>query len=228
MILSDKKKFIFIHIFKTAGTSISDELLPYARLKERFVYQFRLTRKLVTAVERIFKLQDEGQKRFTGFHKHSTANAIKTKLGDSTYANYFTFCFVRNPYDHMVSLYHYIRESKSHKFNQQANRLTFTEFVAFYIGQSPLRQVDFIFNKDEKIVEFIGRFENISEDFKSIADRIGIKSKNLGVLNSSRRGDDFMRYFDDERTLIMFNRYFENDFKYLGYSVQSSPKSRTK
>ena len=35
MIISHSKKFIFIHIYKTAGTSISQALLPHARFIEK-------------------------------------------------------------------------------------------------------------------------------------------------------------------------------------------------
>ena len=46
------------------------------------------------------------KKQFTGFHKHAKAIDIKKKIGKQ-YSNFFKFCFVRNPYDHLVSLYFY-------------------------------------------------------------------------------------------------------------------------
>ena len=93
MIISHKKKFIFVHIYKTAGSSVRRRL-------ERF--------------DAAYNLFHWGKSKFTpnpvliaplGL-KHSDAKTIRKAVGAETYDSYFSFCFVRNPWDWQVSLYH--------------------------------------------------------------------------------------------------------------------------
>ena len=123
----------------------------------------------------------------------------------------------------MVSLYHYIKGNKSHILHSKANELEFNSFVDFYIDGSPECQVDFIFENDECLINFLGRFENLDEDFRTICTRLGIKSKSLDIMNPSKRTDDFMQYFSDKGVLDRFNQYFIKDFLLLKYSIQRSP-----
>ena len=73
MIISHSKKFVFVHIFKTAGTSVRDVVLPYARLIDKIAFHFVLTRKAIGFYARITGRTDEGQSFITGIHKHATA-----------------------------------------------------------------------------------------------------------------------------------------------------------
>lgn len=219
MIISHSQRFIFIHIFKTAGTTISDELLPYSRLIDRITYQYYLSKKIITLVERVFHLQDEGQAFITGFHKHATAKQIASKIGAEHYEQYFTFCFVRNPYDHMVSLYHYILDNKRHRLHILAKHGTFGDFVSRYISLLPQTQTEFVFDGKRQLVKFVGRYECMREDMNRIFNHLGIEQRKLGHLNRSNRRRDFLGYFNDEALLLSFNKYFADDFKNFGYTV---------
>ena len=41
--------------------------------------------------------------------QHLTPPLIKDRLGDEVYEKYFKFCFVRNPWDRIGSLYEYLK-----------------------------------------------------------------------------------------------------------------------
>ena len=217
MVISDKKRFIFLHIFKTAGTSISQLFLPYGRLVDRITYKYLITKKLIAMHSRLFHLENEGQKNITGYHKHATAQELIDVLGRDKFDSYFTFCFVRNPYDHMISLYHYIKSSRGHRMNMEANSMSFEKFVIHYINQKPQTQSEFIYLGDERVVQFIGEFENLERDIQFICDHLGIPFKGLPHENSGFRNRDRMDYFKSHETLKAFNTYFEIDFLNFNY-----------
>ena len=76
MLISSSKNFVFVHIFKTAGTSVSNLFLPYARFIEKVTYKYFITKKLVAIYARVFHLENEGQEFITGYHKHATAEEV--------------------------------------------------------------------------------------------------------------------------------------------------------
>ena len=92
MIISRKHKFIFVHIPKVGGTSIKKCLLPfYDRKKELEKIPKGLRSSNVIA------------------RKHAYASVLLQALGKNIWRSYFKFAFVRNPWDWVVSIYHFIR-----------------------------------------------------------------------------------------------------------------------
>ena len=89
---------------------------------------------------------------------------------------YYKFTFVRNPYDLLVSLYFYIKQSKNHKYHKKVKMLNFSEFLKWHISRGPLLQIDFIrdFNQETILVDRIGRFENLNQDIIKIKESIGL------------------------------------------------------
>lgn len=77
MIISHEHQFIFIHVPKTGGTSISTVL------RDHGVY-----------------LETDGL-------KHAGLEVVAARFGWDVVDEYFVFGFVRHPVDRLVSLYHY-------------------------------------------------------------------------------------------------------------------------
>jgi hypothetical protein len=219
MIISNKKKFIFIHIFKTGGMSVTDVLMPYADMSYKFSGYWP-TRKIITLINLIFGLADNGNKWFNRLHKHATAFETRNLLGEDKFDEFFSFAFVRNPLDHLVSLYYYIKQSREHKYHSTVKDLNFGGFVEFYLQQTPQRQSDFVVGeKNDLIVDFIGKTETLDSDMKYICKRIGIPSFSVPRLNQSKRRPDFMSYYDQEILSKVYD-YFKVDFETFGYSVE--------
>lgn len=216
MVISHSKKFIFIHIYKTAGTSVSYNLMPYARIWEK-ISGYWPSKKAVAFVNKICKLSNEGNKWINGVHKHATAQQIKNFLGADLFNQYFKFTFVRNPYDLQVSLYHYIRASRRHRYNEVANRLSFKEFMHNEIAAQPPRQIDFISDEaNDLLVDFIGKTETVEENMQYICSHLDLDCVNLPKKNVSQRMQNYKEYYDRELEELVYN-YFQKDFKVLDY-----------
>jgi len=222
MLISHRKQFIFIHIYKTAGTSVMDVFSPYSRLIDRMAYDYVFTRKLFGITNRLMGWGYDGMKQYTGFHKHAKAHEIKEKLENKLFDSYYKFSFVRNPYDFLVSLYFY-----SKQFERDPNRRVFKDmqyknFLKRVISNKTACQLDFITdpNNGKVLVDYIGRFETLEKDIATIQERLDIKiGRSIKHMNPSfkRRSNDYKAYYDEESRDLVEN-HFQRDLDLLGYN----------
>ena len=91
MIVCHSRRFVFVHIHKTAGESITSALSP-------------------SLVDGDWEVRGKVQPTINGtvLRKHSTALEALHALGPELWEQYFTFGFVRHPIDRVLSLYRYI------------------------------------------------------------------------------------------------------------------------
>jgi len=220
MLISYKHKFLFVHIFKTAGTSVTEALIPYARPIDRLAYGFWPTRKMTNALNWI--LNNQFNEFLTGFHKHARAVDAQKKLAREVFDSLFKFAFVRNPWDWQVSLYFYIRQAPKHKLHEKLNKMGFTDFIQWHIEQKPLRQIDFLADEESRmIVDFVGKYENLDNDLNHIRKQLSLKVGPLHKTNVSknRAHKDYRKYYDSS-TANLIAAYFEADIKHFGYEFE--------
>lgn len=158
-------KCVFVHIPKNAGTSVKRTLFGQARITHRLAMDY-------------YRDQPDA------------------------FSDYFTFAFSRNPYDRVVSAYHYLMQGGKNegdvRFRDEylLEYSDFADFVERGLGRKEIMSwwhfipqylfvVDF---QGRKMVDFIGRFENLAEDFRYVSERIGV-NKELPFLNESSRTD---------------------------------------
>jgi hypothetical protein len=148
-------------------------------------------------------------------------NTIRQEFDDTA----FKFCFVRNPFDRAVSLFYYLKKTK--KLHQDLSFKSFSHIlcdkafprVGLYNrnGLSQCNpQVDWIKDRDGKIfVDFIGRVENIDEDFKKICTKLGL---NVELPHINRTIHKYYREYYDEESLSLITDAYREDLETLGYS----------
>lgn len=187
--IDTERKFIFIHIPKTAGSAVTITLFP--ELKEKW-----------------------------GTYK---GHFLPDEYDQETWDSFFSFCFIRNPWDRMVSLYHYWNDGKYEglpKLNISFADfcLNFPNFIlpsAFYHRQP---QVDYVYGKNKK-VKFIATFENLNSDFKLICEHIGIEAPVLPHFIPNTREKNYALYYNQE-TKDFVSEYFAEDIKLGNYQFE--------
>src|SRR5262245_58197116 len=152
------------------------------------------------------------------FREHATACTIRSRLPRGIYEQYFTFAFVRNPWDWLVSLYHYLLKTPSHRHHLRVLAMrNFREYAEFEIARGKRSQSDFVCDRHGKaIVNFIGRFETLHEDFAMVCWRLRIHAA-LPHVNRSGHAD-YCTYYRNDSVVDLVADHFRRDIDLFGYS----------
>ena len=156
---------------------------------------------------------------------HMRATQLIEQIGADQFAKYFSFAFVRNPWDWELSHYKYILKFKGHPCHGEVVRLgSFHEYVRWRCDERFQLQSDFVVSNGEIVVDFLGRFESLKTDFAYVCDKIGVRTK-LAQLNKTRR----TRYQDhyDDQTATLVEQAFATDIERFGYSFDGTPEAAT-
>ncbi|QHI35442.1 hypothetical protein IMCC3317_07880 [Kordia antarctica] len=126
MLTPNKLPFIFLHVPRTGGVSMSKILYPFFKPEERYVvYVEEEGGNSRNAVQRFIELpQAEKEKiKFIGGHAYFGLHEY--------YSNYSYFTLLRNPVDRIISIYGYALGWEGHYLHDQiiANRWSLHEFV---------------------------------------------------------------------------------------------------
>ena len=223
MVISHKHKFIFIHIPKCAGSSITSSLVNnlYFKLPRKDAWRFD---GLSTDIAEVFKdgpLQGNSQSLNQHFNLKQINNYFlnnKWNIND-----YFKFSFMRNPWSRRVSQYQYAKRM-SKEFNPKfdknknkdwAHKIAKMSFSEFLINKNEL-QLDWVKNKQGKIsVDFLGPGKNLQEELNTVCDKIGIPQQQVPHLNETKH-KHYTEYYDNETREIVTKKC-ANDIEYFGY-----------
>jgi chondroitin 4-sulfotransferase 11 len=196
MIISHKYKFVFIAIPKTGTQSIAE-------------FFIRLDPETIVVP------------------KHAKISDLNKYLKSSK--DYYKFCFVRNPFDRVVSMYYqwkkplYIYKKERKYLFDLSNNNSFSEFIRILKEDRPdfwKDEIEFNYiSIDNKLaVDFIGRFENLQEDFNKVCERLGINNSTLPKINSSKHRHYSNYYEEDTKKII--SKEFKKDLDFFKYKFE--------
>ncbi len=214
MLISYKYKFLFVHIAKTGGTSIRAALAPL--LWQDGVSSLRwFCHRLSHAT---------GHRLGSKFPRHAKAIAALEMLPRETFFSLYRFAFVRNPWDLQVSSYHHLQRERPALVGER----TFKEFLAWKLSASrPYQyhldtaitlQCHYLYDLDGKIlVNKIGRYEKLTDDFAEICAQLGIPMPKLPHHRQAKDRQDYRGYYDAESRAWVAD-FFKEDIEKLDYS----------
>lgn len=194
----DSENLLYIHIPKCAGTSVAKSL----------------------------GLEGQG---------HYTVHFHQLRLSKTEFEARYKFAFVRNPYDRLYSLYRYfsfggdrlnpdVVKKIQCLFGQKA--LSFEDFLRV-IEHKDLVKTDVFFKEmsdylcpsdsDEVLVDFVGRFENLSDDYEKIRTERGVGEALLSE-NKSYKIKSNLKEVYNEFTQSFVLKNYRKDFRVFGYT----------
>jgi hypothetical protein len=98
---------------------------------------------------------------------------------------YFKFSFVRNPWSRVVSIYKYLWQLNRHDLDFKPFVFSCLEDLLSSGDLHVLPQTDYVYSQGRLAVDFIGKFEQLQEDFNRICQSIGIPPRTLTHSNKS-------------------------------------------
>ncbi|MGI8951203.1 MAG: sulfotransferase family 2 domain-containing protein [Chitinophagaceae bacterium] len=221
-------KCVFIHIPKAAGQSVEHFFLRKLNLD----WQSR--------APLLLRPNDQPQ---VGPPKLAHLKAIDYVkhhyLSQELFDRYFKFSFVRNPWSRAVSFYKFLGYNSVMSFES----FTCTQLPVLLKKRNYflMPQYDFLYHQEKLVVNFVGKFENINNDFKIVCEQLGFQDadlphinksekekfkglkmlakepkllKNLSLNNSNKK--DFKSYYTNKSKDIIFNIY-KDDVKAFNY-----------
>jgi hypothetical protein len=212
----EKNKCVFVHIPKTAGSSIEKILNP--------------------EIESVSQESDENL--FVGWSEchglwmqHATMNELN-RLYKHDLTTYFKFGFVRNPWDRAVSDYLWLQRDTPDEFKELFSSATLLDYLTEsgpfstifnnkgqkeYRGDHITPQYDFLFDKNgNQLVNFIGKTEDFNNDMKYVLGKIGMQTVSFPHEKESDRGH-YTEYYNDE-TIELVAKKYEIDIKTFKYN----------
>ncbi|WP_430233888.1 sulfotransferase family protein [Nitrosomonas communis] len=222
-IINNSFKFIFIHVPKAAGTTLTSVLAPYTNYCDIEIGGTNFGE----------QIQPAYKKRF-GLTKHSTAAEIRNMVGAVIWSQYFTFAFVRNPFARCLSTFHFLKkwEGLNEEFATKMNLFkSFDEYVLSDIwletnGPDDIFRPQLYWlrlpNKNNMLVDFVGKVEQIDKDIKYVTDVIGCSKRNelltIPQLNISKQAS--ITDITNDAVIEKIVQKYMIDFETFGYPLE--------
>jgi hypothetical protein len=213
VIVSPGRGYVFVHIPKTGGTSMALALEARAMKDDILIGD---TPKALRRKGRLRGVTTAGR-----LWKHSRLSDIAGLLPEETLAAMFVFTMVRNPWDRMVSYYHWLRvQGFDHPAVGLAKTQDFSAFLnhpatrATFAGE---RYGDYVAGPDggERAAAFV-RLEHLAEDLAPVEAHLGFRLA-LPHANRSERSADWRSCYSDADAALV-GELCREDIARFGYA----------
>ena len=194
MIISHARRYIFVHAPKTGGTSMTLALEARAKADDIIIGD---TPKAKKRRKRLADLTSAGR-----LWKHSTLRDIDGIVDACAMQDYFVFTMVRNPWDRMVSYYHWAREQHfDHPVVRAARDYDFAGFLHQPDVWRPLQAAPYhSYVQGPSGVDFCNlyvRLEHLAADVMPLKTHLGFHI-DVGHVNASTRDQDYRAYYTND------------------------------
>lgn len=150
---------------------------------------------------------------------HATAREVKSFL-EKEWNSYFKFCFVRNPFEKVVSDYIYTTRNgrgdvSFHNFVKMIKKRNEKKSIV----HPRIKSWDIISTERGLEMDYVGRYERIKEDAEQIFKKIGINFEDEKFPYTKNIKDyDYRDYYGEEEKNIVSN-LFKEEIEYFGYGI---------
>jgi len=183
MLISHRKRFIFFHLPKAAGSSVEAALRRFSHIPSSRLYNYMID-----------YLGD--QKFLNLYERHMRPRDFKA-IKPSLFSNgYLKFAVVRNSWDWHFSQYNFHKNSHWTIFHAEIRELNFSEYVDWATREENMkransRQKEYLSDsKGNLLVDRVLRFESLSKDFDILCKELNVSAA-LPKINRSARSVDY-------------------------------------
>ncbi|MBB5722520.1 hypothetical protein FHS72_002146 [Loktanella ponticola] len=214
MIISPGRKFIFVHIPKTGGTSLALALEGRAMKDDVLIGD---TPKAQQRRGRLKTLTPAGR-----LWKHSTLADIHGVVDP---AAYFVVTIVRNPWDRAVSYYHWLQtQSFAHPAVGLAESLSFSDFINHEATMTAFASQPYRSHVTDATgvvrCDLFARLEALEDDLTAFWAHVGFTCA-VGRANASSRDRDWRPYYSDADAEVI-SKVCSADIAAFGYAFDPS------
>ena len=184
VIISTDLRFVLFSVNKTGTSSMDLALAPYfdeIALREAFQDEARFPRELIDQdVVRRSRLRKRKDWNRVSRLKHATPTWLAERwpylYPEMPFADMYKACFVRDPFDRLVSIYAYHTQTLSNVFPEARAAGSFKAWLEMG-GTGSAKKPMQAFTHDRKghqIVDFIARYESLQRDWQEFLSAVGL------------------------------------------------------
>jgi hypothetical protein len=218
MIISQGRRYVFVHIPKTGGTALSLALEARAMKDDILIGD---TPKARARRARVKSLKSAGR-----LWKHSSLADIDGVLMPQDLQAMFCFTLVRNPWDRAVSYYHWLKsQSFAHPAVGLAKAMSFHDFLGHPQTRTAFRLWPAsAYMRDKSGVDrcqLFARLEHLDADLAPLETHLGFRLTPLARANASDRPRDFRGFYSDSAAQMLAEDCAE-DIARFGYRFEDA------
>ena len=197
--ISLTKRFLYVHVPKTAGNATQTALVEFAE-------------------DQLFaNPRQDGIQRFSlqnqyGTHKHSSLSEYLTALGPALFWNLTRFATVRNPWERAVSFY-FSPHRNTTTWDRSAFVRTLYELqpMSWFLCLAEGQRIP----PDTQAIDVLLRYESLDVDFQVLCGQLGIPQQPMPLRNVGKH-HPYTHYYDAELIALVAAR-FADDIHQFGY-----------
>lgn len=166
-----------------------------------------------TSMEKCDWIQRGGHKRYAMFEQEKSINK-----------NTFSFGFVRNPYDRMVSLFH---SARSNTVAWPKVPPDFNRYIRMiwedgkYVLPHERTQTHFLMDIEGNIgVSYVGHFENLKDDWEYVCAKVGAPKEDAELKWMNRNKHAPWEEIVNNESIRIINRMYRCDFINFNYPMR--------
>ena len=217
--INHNKKAIFIHINKTGGSYIATNLQKYYGFTNYYLKRpdhNQFCYKSNKNPNPKYKQRSYENKIHGVLHYYRTSPHLNRRMNMDQYKwkTYFKFTFVRDPYDRVISGYNHLNPNNLDLGTYLKRKFLVNDLQYIHVFMPQIKHVY------KANLRFIGRFENLENDFQKILHILGFNKilHNPRIKINCRPHDNYKKYYNQE-ILDLVNILFKNDFLNFKYKV---------
>jgi len=229
------RKFWFVKVGKTANTSVKKALVKYISDKQGI---------------NVPGWHHGTHAQLGRLDPHSTVQEIIGKIGNEEFMNIYSFGFARNPWDRAVSCFFMQKQNNRVKeFNglrfEDWVRTTYENCIYLeannlypdgprpdesfkspgdadfsWYGPWTKSCYDYLVYDGNIVVDFIGKFENLQEDFNTICRTVGIQDPPKLKRYMKSRHKHYTKYYPTQELKDMVAFIYKNDVEHFRYKFE--------
>ncbi|MHC4946986.1 MAG: sulfotransferase family 2 domain-containing protein [Planctomycetota bacterium] len=207
MLKSDSRRFIFVHIQKTGGSSVKQAIRRHVPDARRFLGTH----------DGAGPGQQELGRRWNKYFSFAVVRNPWDRLV-SWYSMISQVDFERRPKHRKNRFWRYVRENSS---SFEEFLVNCTDVIEDFDGRKSILFNQFDYVSDDRgrlLVSFVGRFENLVADASHIFERIGMEGIELPHRTRSKHRHYRDYYTPATRDLV--GERFQRDIEHFGYRVE--------
>jgi hypothetical protein len=193
--LPNGREAIFVHIPKTAGTSLKRAL----------------------GFPRVGKAKGK-------YRKHHTIPEMQQIIPAEVWERAFKFAIVRNPWDRMASYYRFMKRKAAEKFGRE-DFPDFDRWLSEVLENPDLYNTNYqpqaawLYNEEgDLLVDYVGRFEDLDEAYQHICQALDVDvPPDLRHINSSQYTGSYRDFYTEESQALV-SRICARDLEYFNYT----------